>query len=232
MDYSDAARRAASGGQSFADRALTHLPLYDFADLYGPTAVVHFKPARGGATLPELVQFLLHQLQVTAEQLEAAYIDHVTQYLLITFKAAADHQAALEKLRRGVPWPLAGGRLVKGWDVAQHLTEVRVSCIPSRMAEEALLARMAAFGQVVDHRRGYVKGLPGVFSGVLYLDICLDPNKQLPAFLQFRGPRGRLTASLAIHFDGCRRFCYRCGGDHVASFCKAYNKPEIGRAHV
>ena len=104
-------RAAANNNRQAAGRPLTHIPLLHHVELYGPTVLINFKPARLGATISELTDLILDHVEVKEEDLFSFFVDHSTQYLVVTLKTEAAQQAALEKLQNGVQWPLAGGYL-------------------------------------------------------------------------------------------------------------------------
>ena len=97
-------------------------------------------------------------------------------------------------------------------------------CSSDLLSIDAIVDRMSEFGQVIDHRRGYHRRLPSVFNGVLHLSMCLEDPANLPAFLQMPDFVGRLIVSMAVHSDHHRRVCYKCGGDHVGTWCRASNR--------
>jgi hypothetical protein len=54
------------------------------------------------------------------------------------------------------------------------------------------------------------------------LSMHLEDAAALPGYLQLLDDQGNLAASLAVHTDGGRRVCYRCGSHtHVGQWCRA-----------
>jgi hypothetical protein len=56
---------------------------------------------------------------------------------------------AVDKLRRGMTWPLAAGRLVFEWPTSKGLQKVRVTAVPDFVSFKQISVHMAKFGHVL-----------------------------------------------------------------------------------
>jgi hypothetical protein len=191
----------------------------------GRMLVVDTKAAKPAATRNELADFVLQCLPVPPIEMISVYTDHVTQHLFVTVDSEPVFEAALAALRAGVTWAAAGGALVYGWSTDEALTQVRVSNVPPFLSTDAVVRHMAAFGRIVRSSHGAHRLFPRAADGVIHLLMHLEDADRLPAFLQLVDEGGHLAASLAVHTDGCRCHCYKCGGNHVAMWCRASGRP-------
>jgi hypothetical protein len=219
MDYSAAAQRGNARGAP-PRREAAQQPLYHLPYLYGKSFFIDYRTVKPTATPTEQADFVLTCLNVPPLEVLSCYTDHVTQHLVVTVESEAVFVAALAALRAGVAWTAAGGALVYGWPTDEALTEVRVSSVPPFLSTDAVVRHMAAFGRVVRTARGPNRHFPRAANGVLHLVMHLTDVAQLPAYLQIVDDGGHLAASLAVHTDGRRRHCYKCGGNHVAMWCR------------
>jgi hypothetical protein len=95
--------------------------------------------------------------------------------------------------------------------------------LPPFLSTDAVVHHMATFGRVVCTSRGTL--FPHTLDGMLHLTMQLDDPDRLPAYLQLVDEGGHLAASLAVHTDCRRRHCYKCGGNHVAMWYRAAQRP-------
>jgi hypothetical protein len=134
MSYADVAnrgaRRQAGSGQAQAPQRPPPLPLHHLAYLYKHSFIVEFKAVKPTASVNELADFLLKDLQLPPMEVVSFYVDHAAQHLLVTVETEAVFTATLDRLAAGVAWAAAGGALVHGWAVSEALTSVRVSNVP------------------------------------------------------------------------------------------------------
>jgi hypothetical protein len=227
MSYADAAQRGRQAGPRAAQapQRPPPMPLHHLAYLYGHSFLVDFKAVRSTATKNELADFLLKDLQLPPLDVVSFYVDHVLQHLLVTVESEAVFTAAVDRLHAGVPWAAAGGALTHGWATTENLTAVRVSCIPPFLSTDVVAAHMAQFGRVLHSHRGFNRAFPRAADGVLHLSMHLEDPTLLPGFIQVVDEQGHLAVSLAVHTDGGRRVCYKCGGgNHVGLWCRAASR--------
>jgi hypothetical protein len=221
MDYSAAAQRGQGQQRSQDRREGTQQPLYHLPYLFQKTVIIDVKSVKPTATRNELADFVLQCLPVQPMDVVSVYTDHVSQHLFVTVDTDNVFEATLDALRTGVAWAAAGGALVYGWSTEEALTQVRVSSVPPYLSTEAVVSHMAAFGRVVRVSRSGHRLFPRAADGVIHLSMHLTHPDTLPAFLQLLDEGGHLAASLAVHTDGRRRHCYKCGGNHIAMWCRA-----------
>jgi hypothetical protein len=198
------------------------MPLHHLAYLYQHSFIVEFKAVKPTATVNELADFLLQDLQLPPLDVVSFYVDHAAQHLLVTVETEAVFQAALDRLAAGVAWAAAGGARTHGWAVSEALTSVRLSNVPPFLTTAALVDHMTQFGRVLHAQRGFSRLFPRAANGVVHLSMHLEDAAVLPGYLQLLDEQGNLAASLAVHTDGGRRVCYRCGShSHVGQWCRA-----------
>ena len=147
------------------------------------TVLIDLQAAKPTANRDDRSRFVLNQLGVDPLMVASLFVEPVTQLYSVTFSAKTAFQAAVEKLRRGVPWPLAAGKLVHGWPATEALQKVRVTAVPDFVSVEQLSAHMAQFGHVLKAERGKDKFFPSAFDGVVHFNIQLVQGAILPNFL-------------------------------------------------
>jgi hypothetical protein len=132
----------------------------------------------------------------------------------------------VDKLRRGVAWPLAACRLVFGWPASEGLQKVRVTAVPDYVTVDQLSAHMGQFCHVLKAERGRDKLFPSAYDGVVHLNLQLLQGATLPNFLAIR-EEGRTVLNVSYVFsDLHKKACFRC--DHLAhlgQYCRAAVKP-------
>jgi len=218
MDFAAAAARPpllqvqAGAGASAQVRHIDRL--HPFAVL------VDLKAVRPNVNKDERNRFVLRDLGVPALAVSGIYAVPTSQLLRINFLAEAPYEAALERLRDGVPWSEMGGSLVYGWSVQDSLVKLRLSGVPEHLAKEVLVAHLGQWGRVVAFSRGRDRDFPVAFDGTVYITFQLGEQAVLPAFITLvEGSRKEL---IMLHTDQSRRHCYRCGHTgHVGQYCKA-----------
>jgi hypothetical protein len=99
---------------------------------------------------------------------------------VVIFNHQDAFKAAVDKLRRGVTWPLAAGRLVFGWPAPECLQKVRVMAVPDFITVEQLSAHMAQFGHILKAERWRDKLFPADYDGVVHLNIQLLQGPPCP----------------------------------------------------
>jgi hypothetical protein len=97
---------------------------------------------------------VLLQLGVDPLSVTTLFVEPVTQLYAATFNQQEAFQVVVDKLRRGVAWSLAPGRLVYGRPASEGLQKVRVMAVPDYITVEQLSAHMAQFGHVLKAERG------------------------------------------------------------------------------
>jgi hypothetical protein len=126
------------------------------------------------------------QLEVDPQAVASLFVEPVTQLYAVTFNSQDAFGAAVDKLRKGVAWPLAGGKMVFGWPASEGLQKVRVTAVPDFVMVDQLSAHMAQFGHVLKAERGRDKLFPAAYYGVVHLNIQFLQGATLPNFLAIR----------------------------------------------
>jgi hypothetical protein len=153
-------------------------------------------------------------------------VEPVTQLYAVTFNQQEAFQAVVDRLRRGVAWPLAAGRLVYGWPASEGLQKVRVTAVPDYVTVDQLSAHMGQFGHVLKAERGRDKLFPSAYDGVVHFNLQLLQGVTLPNFLAIR-EEGRTLLNVSYVFsDLHKKACFRCGQlAHLGQYCRAAVKP-------
>ncbi len=73
---------------------------------------------------------MLLQLGFDPLAVTSLYVEPVMQLYAVTFNSQEVFKTVVEKLRRGVAWPLAAGKLVFGWPASEGLQKVRIMAVP------------------------------------------------------------------------------------------------------
>jgi hypothetical protein len=128
------------------------------------------------------------------------FVEPVTQLYAVTFNQQEAFQAVVERLRRGVAWPLAAGRLVYGWPASEGLQKVRVTAVPDYVTVDQLSAHMGQFGHVLKAERGRDKLFPSAYDGVVNFNLQLLQGVTLPNFLAIR-EEGRTLLNVSYVFS-------------------------------
>jgi hypothetical protein len=95
--------------------------------------------------------------------------------------------------------------------------------VPPFLSSDTVVRHMATFGRIVRSSRGAHRLLPRAADGVIHLSMHLNNADRLPAFLRMVDEGGHLAALRTVHTDS--RHCYKCGGNHVAMWCRASGRP-------
>jgi hypothetical protein len=161
------------------------------------------------------------------------FVEPVTQLYAVTFNQQEAFQAAVDRLRRGVAWPLAAGRLVYGWPASEGLQKVRVTAVPDYVTVDQLSAHMGQFGHVLKAERGKDKLFPSAYDGVVHFNLQLLQGVTLPNFLAIR-EEGRTLLNVSYVFsDLHKKACFRCGQlAHLGQYCRAAVKPIVDQGPV
>ncbi len=82
----------------------------------GLPLLIDLKKAKATHTREERARFILNDLGVPLHSLAAAFVAPISAHFLIEFlpEQEAAYLSALRRLHAGVPWPVAGCRLVHG----------------------------------------------------------------------------------------------------------------------
>jgi hypothetical protein len=111
------------------------------------------------------------QLGVDPQAITSLFIEPVKQLYTVTFNSQDVFKAAVDKLRRGVAWPLAAGKMVFGWPAYEGLQKVRVTAMPDFVTVDQLSVHMAQCGHVLKAKRGCDRLFPAAYNGVVHLNI-------------------------------------------------------------
>jgi hypothetical protein len=139
------------------------------------------------------------------------FVEPVKQLYAVTFNSQDVFKAAVDKLRRGVAWPLATWKMVFGWPASEGLQKVRVTAVPDFVTVDQLSAHMAQFGHVLKAERGCDRLFPAVYYGVVHLNIQLLQGATLPNFLAIREDGKTLLNVAYVFSDLLKKVCFRCG---------------------
>ncbi len=115
------------------------------------TVLIDLQSAKPSSNRDDRSRFVLVHLGVDPLTVTSLFVEPVTQLYAVTFNQQEAFQAVVERLRRGVPWPLAPGRLVYGWPASEGLQKVRVTAVPDYVTVDQLSAHM---GQCSRRRGG------------------------------------------------------------------------------
>jgi hypothetical protein len=210
-------RRLQEGPDGPLNRPHSHSPL---------TVLIDLQSVKATANRDDRSRFVLLQLGVDPQAVTSLFVEPVTQLYAVTFNCQEAFGAAVDKLRRGVAWPLAAGKVVFGWPASEGLQKVRVTAVPDFVTVDQHFAHMAQFGHVLKAERGRDKLIPAAFDGVVHLNIQLLQGATLPNFLAIR-EEGRTLLNVAYVFsDLHKKACFRCGQlAHLGQYCRAAVKP-------
>jgi hypothetical protein len=222
------AGKVAAGGARRAPQLATQpaplpIPTHGHSPL---TVLIDLQSAKATANRDDRSRFVLLQLGVDPQAVTSLFVEPVTQLYAVTFNCQEAFRAAVDKLRRGVAWPLAAGKVVFGWPASEGLQKVRVTAVPDLVTVDQLSAHMAQFGHVLKAERGRDKLFLAAFDGVVHLNIQLLQGATLPNFLAIR-EEGRTLLNVAYVFsDLHKKACFRCGQmAHLGQYCRAAVKP-------
>jgi hypothetical protein len=178
--------------------------------------------AKATANRDDRSRFVLLQLGVDPLVVSSLFVELVTQLYAVTFNQQEAFQEVVAQLRRGVGWPLAGGKLVYGWPASEGLQKVKITAVPDFVTLDQISAHMATFGHVLKIERGRDKFFPAASDGVVHINIQLRPGSVLPNFLAIR-EEGRTLLNVAYVFsDLHKKVCFRCGQlAHLGQYCRA-----------
>ena len=190
--------------------------------LHPHALLIDAREAFPGASRADRNALLLKDLAVPAGEVLGVYTVPATQLLRVNFRSFGPFMAALGKLRRGVPWAAADGRLVFGWSTADSATRVRLTGVPEHLDHALLREHLSGFGQVLSVVRGLDEAFPKAYDGRVTATLLVKEGAVLPHFIQLLDRRGAPADLLFVHVDGAKRYCFRCGlAGHVGLHCKA-----------
>ena len=89
-------------------------PLRHLSHLQGLSLLIDLKAVHPNNTKVERADFVLKDLEVSAQEVLSIFVDHVTQLLVLTVETEAAFNIALERLHAGVPWAAADSATVYG----------------------------------------------------------------------------------------------------------------------
>jgi hypothetical protein len=190
------------------------------------TVLIDLQSAKPSSNRDDRSRFVLIHLGVDPLTVTSLFVEPVTQLYAVTFNQQEAFQAAVDRLRRGVAWPLAAGRLVYGWPASEGLQKVRVTAVPDYVTVDQLGAHMGQFGHVLKAERGRDKLFPSAYDGVVHFILQLLQGATLPNFLAIR-EEGRTLLNVSYVFsDLHKKACFRCGQlAHLGQYCRAAVKP-------
>jgi hypothetical protein len=228
------AARAAAGRRQRAPQGAAQpvlpIPTHGRSPL---TVLIDLQSARATANRDDRSRFVLLQLGIDPLVVTSLYVEPVTQLYAVTFSQQDVFKEVVEKLRRGVAWPLAAGRLVFGWLASEALQKVRVTAVPDHVSLEQLTAHMSRFGHVLKAERGRDKLFPAAFDGVVHFNLQLLEGTTLPNFLAIREEGGTLLNVAYVFSDLHKKVCFRCGQlAHLGQYCRAAVKPIAEQGQV
>jgi hypothetical protein len=196
------------------------VPHHHVAKLQGHSLLIDLKAVKPTATADQRMEFILNDLAAT--DVKEVYVVPTTQLMRVGFWSAPPCEAALEKLRAGVPWAAAGGRLVTGWAIQDLLTKIRITAVPADLHLSFLTTHLAKFGQVISITRNMLKMIPNATDGSVTVTMKLEAGKVLPQFIYLIDSNNVLCDQLMLYTDQHKRHCYRCGlPSHIGLHCKA-----------
>ena len=185
------------------------------------TVLADIKPVRPNHTREERAQFVLRDLGAPPTSLLQAYVLHVDQLLLISFRDEAAYEAALDRLQRGVPWGAAGGRKVYGHSTLDLCLNVRVDNVPIEVPDHVVTEVLEEYGRVLTPKRGTLPGTVDVYDGILHCRMRLHPGVVLPDFIALEIQGQVLDEVCRIMTDVHVRRCFKCGQtNHVGQACR------------
>ena len=185
------------------------------------TVLADIKPVRPNHTRDERAQFVLRDLGAPPTSLLQAYVLHVDQLLLISFRDEAAYEAALDRLQRGVPWGAAGGRKVYGHSTLDLCLNVRVDNVPIEVPDHVVTEVLEEYGRVLTPKRGTLPGTVDVYDGILHCRMRLHPGVVLPDFIALEIQGQVLDEVCRIMTDVHVRRCFKCGQtNHVGQACR------------
>ncbi len=196
------------------------VPHHHVAKLQGHSLLIDLKAVKPTATADQRMELILNDLAAT--DVKEVYVVPTTQLMRVGFWSAPPCEAALEKLRAGVPWAAAGGRLVTGWAIQDLLTKIRITAVPADLHLSFLTTHLAKFGQVISITRNMLKMIPNATDGSVTVTMKLEAGKVLPQFIYLIDSNNVLCDQLMLYTDQHKRHCYRCGlPSHIGLHCKA-----------
>ena len=185
------------------------------------TVLADIKPVHPNHTRDERAQFVLRDLGAPPTSLLQAYVLHVDQLLLISFRDEAAYEAALDRLQRGVPWGAAGGRKVYGHSTLDLCLNVRVDNVPIEVPDHVVTEVLEEYGRVLTPKRGTLPGTVDVYDGILHCRMRLHPGVVLPDFIALEIQGQVLDEVCRIMTDVHVRRCFKCGQtNHVGQACR------------
>jgi len=210
MSYAAAAARyrPALRGQQ---RPATINPLRHLAHIEGLSLLIDLRSVLANTDKKQRADFVIDDLKVPAEDVRLAYVDGISQLFICTVATEEVYNEALEKLKVGVPWTLAEGRLVYGSSSSETITSVRVSSIPIGVPHSMVVNHMKQFGTVLSFYAGRDRCFPKAGDGILHLRMVLHDADRLPHYIEIKDENQVVSHALAVHMDTPRRRCYRCG---------------------
>jgi hypothetical protein len=105
--------------------------------------LIGLQSVKSTANQDDRSRFVLLQLRVVPLSVVSLFVELVTQLYAVTFNNQGAFQAAGDKLKKGVSWPLAVGSLVFGQPAWEGLQKVQVTAVPDFVLVEQLSALMA-----------------------------------------------------------------------------------------
>ena len=208
-------------------------PLRHLSHLQGLSLLIDLKAVHPNNTKVERADFVLKDLEVSAQEVLSIFVDHVTQLLVLTVETEAAFNIALERLHAGVPWAAADGAAVYGSASTDAVSAVRVSNIPSGLSIPFVINHMKKFGTILNSNIGRDRLFPRATDGILHLTMVLHDAANLPHFIQVVDDNGLLSNSLPVHMDSPRRCCYRCGRlSHLGYRCQASTRAPDAPASI
>jgi hypothetical protein len=203
------------------------MPVFSVPELLGHTVLIDWKSARPNSNKGEIIDFVLTEMRIPVERILSITLETVSSLVMLQLADQETYETALEKLKNGIPWPLAQGATVYGWPASEPVDHVRVTVFPLNLSLEALKDHMAQFGRVLRVSRGTDRKAKLVADGVVHLTMRLEEGTRLPAFIRLVDSQGRLVYPLMPVFtDSSPRVCFKCGKDgHAGYQCRVAGKP-------
>ena len=113
------------------------------------TVLIDVKAVKPSHDCTDRAAVIIDYMHLPAVSVTAIYMLQMEQLLLATFDNDEVFQEAVTKLRRGVLWGAAGGRLVYGWPTTDSLLQVRLTNVHPDIPVDRLTGLMSRFGRVV-----------------------------------------------------------------------------------